>query len=134
MAARGAWILFVDAGRDALVGFVTLLGITTRTSIMMVSQFEHVARHSASWGRDTASCGENKCFTPILMTALVTGPGLLPLAIDSGNAGREIDGPIAVVIPGGPCTSTLLNLLVLPTLALRFGNLGRAANEEPSEA
>jgi len=77
MAARGAWILFVDAGRDALVGFVTLLGITTRTSITMVFQFEHVARQGASWGRDTALRGATERFTPILMTALATGLGLL---------------------------------------------------------
>ena len=58
---------------------------------------------------------------PILMTALVTGLGLLPLAIGSGDPGREIEGPMAVVILGGLATSTLLTLFVLPTLALRFG-------------
>jgi Cu/Ag efflux pump CusA len=55
------------------------------------------------------------------MTALVTGLGLLPLAIGSGDPGREIEGPMATVILGGLVTSTLLNLLVLPTLALRYG-------------
>ena len=47
--------------------------------------------------------------------------GLLPLAIGSGDPGREIEGPMATVILGGLVTSTLLNLLVLPTLALRYG-------------
>jgi Cu/Ag efflux pump CusA len=55
------------------------------------------------------------------MTALVTALGLLPLAVGSGAAGQEIEGPLAVVILGGLITSTALNLLVLPTLALRFG-------------
>jgi len=55
------------------------------------------------------------------MTALVTGLGLLPVALASGRAGGEIDGPMATVILGGLVTSTLLNLLVLPTLARRFG-------------
>jgi Cu/Ag efflux pump CusA len=55
------------------------------------------------------------------MTALVTGLGLLPLAIGSGDPGREVEGPMAIVILGGLLTSTLLNLLVLPTLALRYG-------------
>jgi Cu/Ag efflux pump CusA len=55
------------------------------------------------------------------MTALVTGLGLLPLAIGSGDPGREIEGPMATVILGGLVTSTQLNLLVLPTLALRYG-------------
>jgi Cu/Ag efflux pump CusA len=57
----------------------------------------------------------------MLMTALVTALGLLPLALGAGEAGREIEGPMAVVILGGLITSTLLNLLVLPTLAVRFG-------------
>jgi Cu/Ag efflux pump CusA len=55
------------------------------------------------------------------MTALVTALGLLPLAIESGSAGQEIEGPLAVVILGGLITSTALNLLVLPTLALHYG-------------
>jgi Cu/Ag efflux pump CusA len=55
------------------------------------------------------------------MTALVTGLGLLPLALGSGDPGREIEGPMAIVILGGLATSTLLTLFVLPTLALRFG-------------
>jgi Cu/Ag efflux pump CusA len=55
------------------------------------------------------------------MTAIVTALGLLPLAIGSGEAGREIEGPMAVVILGGLITSTALNLLVLPALALRYG-------------
>jgi Cu/Ag efflux pump CusA len=55
------------------------------------------------------------------MTALVTGLGLLPIALGTGEVGREIEGPMAVVILGGLVTSTLLNLLVLPTLALQFG-------------
>jgi Cu/Ag efflux pump CusA len=58
---------------------------------------------------------------PILMTALVTALGLLPLALYSGEPGNEIEGPMAIVILGGLITSTVLNLLVLPTLAMRFG-------------
>jgi hypothetical protein len=53
--------------------------------------------------------------------AQVTGLGLLPLAIGCGDPGREIEGPIATVILGGLVTSTLLNLLVLPTLAVSYG-------------
>ena len=55
------------------------------------------------------------------MTDLVTGLCLLPLAIGSGDPGREIEGPMATIILGGLVTSTLLNLLVLPTIALRYG-------------
>jgi len=63
------------------------------------------------------------------MTALVTGLGLLSLAIGSGDPGREIVGPMATVILGGLVTSTLLNLLILPTLALRYGIFGTRTRE-----
>lgn len=55
------------------------------------------------------------------MTALVTALGLLPLALGAGAPGREIEGPMAIVILGGLFTSTALNLLILPGLALRYG-------------
>ncbi len=59
------------------------------------------------------------------MTALVTALGLLPLAIGSNAPGREIEGPMALVILGGLLTSMALNLLVLPTLALKYGRFGK---------
>jgi CzcA family heavy metal efflux pump len=109
-----------------LVGFVTLFGITMRNSIMMISHFEHLVREEgAAWNLDGAVRGATERLVPILMTALVTGIGLLPLAIGSGDAGREIEGPMAVVILGGLITSTFLNLLVLPMLALRYGKFAR---------
>jgi Cu/Ag efflux pump CusA len=64
------------------------------------------------------------------MTSLVTGLGLLPLAIGGGAPGQEIEGPMAIVILGGLLTSMALNLLVLPTLALRYGRFGLAAAED----
>ena len=111
----------------SLVGFVTLFGITMRNSIMMVSHFGHLVREEGrTWELETAMRGATERLLPILMTAIVTGLGLLPLAIGSGEAGREIEGPMAIVILGGLATSTLLNLLVLPTLALRYGRFAKA--------
>jgi CzcA family heavy metal efflux pump len=110
-----------------LVGFVTLFGITMRNSIMMISHFEHLVNEEGmTWGLECALRGATERLIPIAMTALVTALGLLPLAIGSGEAGREIEGPMAIVILGGLVTSTLLNLLVLPVLALRFGQFQRA--------
>jgi Cu/Ag efflux pump CusA len=106
----------------SLVGFVTLFGITTRNSIMMISHFEHLVRNEGqTWGLHTAVRGASERLTPVLMTAIVTALGLLPLALGSGQPGKEIEGPMAIVILGGLVTSTALNLLVLPTLALRYG-------------
>jgi len=109
-----------------LVGFVTLFGITMRNSIMMISHFEHlVNEENLPWSIETAVRGATERLIPILMTALVTALGLLPLALGSGEAGREIEGPMAIVILGGLVTSTALNLLVLPVLALRYGKFQR---------
>jgi len=106
----------------SIVGFVTVFGITLRNSIMMMSHFDHPVRSEGmTWGLEAALRGASERLTPILMTALVTGLGLLPLAVASGAPGREIEGPLAVVILGGLFTSTLLNLLVLPALALKYG-------------
>lgn len=119
-----AW--FGDAGEGALnmgspVGFVTLFGITTRNAIMLISHYDHPVRvEGRTWGLTTAIEGASERLVPILMTALVTGLGLLPLALGNGEAGREIEGLMAIVILGGLLTSTTLNLLILPTLAARF--------------
>lgn len=106
----------------SLVGFVTLFGITLRNSIMMISHYEYlVTVEGMTWGHEAALRGASERLVPILMTSLVTALGLLPLAIASGTPGREIEGPMALVILGGLLTSTALNVLVLPTLALRYG-------------
>ena len=113
----GGWLSL-----GALVGFVTLFGISTRNSIMMVSHFEHLVQvEGHEWSLTTAVEGAIDRFSPVMMTALVTALGLAPIAIKFGEPGHEIEGPMAVVILGGLLTSTVLNLLVLPSLALKFG-------------
>jgi Cu/Ag efflux pump CusA len=113
----GGWLTV-----GSMVGFVTLFGITMRNSIMMLSHFEHLVREEgATWSLETVLRGSSERLSPVLMTALVTALGLLPLALGSGDPGREVEGPMAIVILGGLVTSTVLNLLVLPTLAFRYG-------------
>ncbi|MFN8006810.1 MAG: efflux RND transporter permease subunit [Terriglobia bacterium] len=115
----------------SLVGFVTLFGITTRNSIMLISHYEHlVTVEGMSWGWEAALRGAAERFVPIMMTALVTALGLLPIAIGSGAPGREIEGPMAIVILGGLATSTALNLLVLPTLALSYGQFDKGVTSD----
>ena len=115
----------------SLVGFVTLFGITTRNSIMMVSHFEHLVHEEGeTWSVHAAVRGASERLTPVLMTAIVTALGLLPLALGSGQAGKEIEGPMATVILGGLMTSTALNLLVLPTLALRYGHFDQVKTDD----
>ncbi len=113
----GGWISL-----GSLVGFVTLFGITLRNSIMMVSHFQHlIDKENCIWNFETCIRGASERLPSILMTALVTGLGLLPLAAGSNQPGREIEGPMATIIVGGLVTSTILNLLILPTIMLHFG-------------
>ncbi len=117
----------------SLVGFVTLFGIATRNAVMLVSHFDHlVTREGAEWGRAAALRGAGERLGPILMTAGVTGLALLPLALGSGDPGREIEGPMAIVILGGLVTSTLLSLFVLPVLALGFARFRPAQADDGS--
>lgn len=118
----GGWLSL-----GSLVGFVTLFGITLRNSIMLVSHYQHlVEAENQPWGLDTALRGAAERLPSILMTALVTGLGLMPLALGTGEPGREIEGPMATIIVGGLATSTLLNLLVLPTILLHFGKFEKS--------
>ena len=120
----------------SLVGFVTLFGITLRNSMMMISHYEHlVAVDGRKWTPETAVLGAADRLAAVLMTSLVTGLGLLPLAVGMNTAGREIEGPMALVILGGLFTSTVLNLLILPPLALRYGRFEPVvAKPEPATA
>lgn len=118
----GGWISL-----GSLVGFVTLFGITLRNSIMMVSHYQHlIDEEHCVWGLETCIRGASERLPSILMTALVTALGLLPLALGSDQPGREIEGPMATIIVGGLITSTLLNLLILPTIMLHFGRFEKA--------
>jgi CzcA family heavy metal efflux pump len=128
-----AYLAGGELSLGSVVGFVTLFGITMRNSIMMISHFDHlVTAEGMQWGVEAVMRGASERLLPILMTALVTGLGLLPLAIGSGAPGREIEGPMAIIILGGLFTSTALNLIVLPTLALRWGRFG--AHDEAASA
>jgi Cu/Ag efflux pump CusA len=106
----------------SIVGFVALLGSTLRNSILLIAHYEHlVGVEAKSWTLDTVIEGSAERLTPILMTSLFTALGVLPLALGMNEPGREIEGPMAVVLLGGLLTSMVLNLLILPSLALRYG-------------
>jgi Cu/Ag efflux pump CusA len=85
--------------------------------------------------RDAIAQGSMERLSPILMTALVTGVGLIPLALGAGEPGREIQQPMAVVILGGIITSTFLNMIVIPALYLKYGiaEARKTSSEYPPE-
>ena len=114
----GGWLSI-----GSLVGFVTLFGITLRNSIMLISHYQHlIENENLQWNLDTCVKGAKERLPSILMTALVAGLALLPIAMGSGEPGNEITGPMATIIIGGLFTSTILNLLILPTVLLNYGS------------
>ena len=117
VAFNAGWISI-----GSLVGFVTLFGITLRNSIMLISHYQHLIEiEGFTWNLETCIKGASERLPSILMTAIVTALGLLPLALGSGQPGKEIEGPMATIIVGGLVTSTILNLLILPSIMLHFG-------------
>jgi len=97
-----------------LVGLVTVFGVSSRNSILLLAHYEHLMDAEGQvWSRATALRGASERLVPILMTALVTALGLAPLAFGMGRAGYEIEAPMAITVLGGLATSTVLNLLVL---------------------
>ena len=105
----------------ALVGFITLFGISARNVILLVSHVDHLVLaegQDRSWV--TVQRAVRERVTPIVLTALVTGCALLPLVWQTGQAGREIESAMAAVILGGLISSLVLSLCLLPTLIWRW--------------
>src|SRR5215218_9490054 len=106
----------------SIIGFITLFGIATRNGIMLVSHIQHLMNQEGVTDfREAVQRGARERLVPILMTAMAAGLALIPLALGGGKAGSEIQTPMAIVILCGLITSTLLNMIVVPTLYLRYG-------------
>ncbi len=107
-----------------LIGLITLFGIATRNGVMMISHIHNLIQHEGVDNFEKAvKQGAKERLIPILMTALATGLAMVPLALGVGEAGSEIQAPMAMVILFGLLSSTLLNMIILPALYLRFGSL-----------
>jgi CzcA family heavy metal efflux pump len=105
----------------SLVGFLTVLGIAARNSIMMINHFQHLeSEEGEPFGPGLVLRGAIERISPIMMTALATAFALAPLLIAGNIPGHEIEHPMAMVILGGIISATLVNLFVVPALYLRF--------------
>jgi len=103
----------------SMVGFITLFGVATRNGLMLVDNYNGKLAQGMPL-RNVIFEGSMERLLAILMTALTSALGMIPLVIGSG-AGKEILQPLAVVVLGGLFTSTALTLLVLPALYAQFG-------------
>jgi len=104
----------------SLIGFITLFGVAVRNGLLLVDNYNR--RHAEGMElKELIRAGSLQRLNPILMTALTSALGMLPLALAFG-AGNEILQPLAIVVLGGLITSTILTLLVLPALYARFGS------------
>ena len=116
----------------AMVGFISLGGIAARNGLLLVSTYLDLATDGPIT-TDVILQGSLDRMTPVLMTTLTTGIGLLPLIIFGDLPGREILFPVATVIVGGLITSTFCEFLIRPGLFYYFGGRSVRSPHEVNE-
>lgn len=112
----GVILLRVTGGElniPAIIGFISLLGITTRNGMLLMSRYDQL-RAEGMVLRERVMLGSSDRLNPILMTALSSALALIPLAVNGDKPGNEIQSPLAIVILGGLLTSTVLNIFIVP--------------------
>ena len=99
----------------AIIGFISLLGITTRNGMLLISRYNHLKEEGYAL-KERIFKGSVDRLLPIIMTALTSALALIPIAIKSAEPGNEIQSPMAIVILGGLISSTILNVFVVPII------------------
>jgi len=114
----------------SIIGFITLFGIATRNGILLITKYVHSQEQGAGL-RESIIAGSADRLNPILMTALTAALALIPLALTGDRPGNEIQSPMAIVILGGLLSSTLLNLIVVPSVYFVFRRKNERKNQKP---
>lgn len=121
----GIFLLFLidrNVTIASMIGFITLSGIACRNGIMMISHYLHLMKYENEvFSKQMIIRGSLERLVPVLMTATVASLALMPLVFAKGQTGSEILHPVAVVIVGGLISSTLLDILVTPTIFYWIG-------------
>ena len=136
-AVLGLWLSGQPLSVAALVGFITLAGISVRNGILKVSHYINLMRiEGESFDQKMILRGSMERLSPVLMTALVTAFALAPLLFEAERPGTEILNPVAVVIFSGLISSTLLDTFLTPVLFWLFGrkDAERLLNDRNAEA
>lgn len=119
LALIGAIFILVFTGSElnipAIIGFISLLGITTRNGMLLISHYNSLEEEGLDVERRVRT-GSSDRLLPIIMTALTSALALIPLAVNADAPGNEIQAPLAIVILGGLTSSTVLNVYVVPVL------------------
>jgi cobalt-zinc-cadmium resistance protein CzcA len=103
----------------ASIGFIALMGIAVLNGLVMITCFNQMVARGAALA-DVVSEGARRRFRPVMMTASITGFGLIPLLLATGP-GSEVQRPLAIVVIGGLVSATMLTLILLPILFQRYG-------------
>ena len=99
----------------AIIGFISLLGITTRNGMLLISHYNALKKDGIGL-MERIIKGSSDRLNPIIMTALTSALALIPLALRGSEPGNEIQSPMAIVILGGLLSSTILNIFVVPAI------------------
>jgi CzcA family heavy metal efflux pump len=132
--AGGLLAVFASGGvisLGALAGFLAILSVATRNGIAQIKNFQRLAQETGeAVSPALVMQGAHERLAPVAATALATGLALAPLAVIGPVAGNEILHPMAVVTLGGLVTATLVNLLVVPSLYMRFAPASQPATDD----
>lgn len=118
----GVLLLAITGGEmniPAVIGFISLLGITTRNGMLLISRYNNMATQGVGLD-ERVMAGSADRLLPIVMTMLTSALALIPLAVNGGQPGNEIQSPMAVVILGGLLTATVMNVFIVPALYKRI--------------
>jgi cobalt-zinc-cadmium resistance protein CzcA len=123
------WLRDMPFSVPAAVGFIALSGVAVLNGLVMATSIKGLMQQGHLSLRDAVYQGAMTRLRPVAMTALVASLGFVPMALATG-AGAEVQKPLATVVIGGLISATLLTLLVLPALYVRFGRVQKPVAED----